>query len=149
MLPMIIEPESLKIIEVYLENGSDIGETALALGVSKELVASHLNKKESRDYLNTLFVNAGFRNREKFFDLMDAIIDKKLEEAEDSGIYSNLDLVELLEKMHKMKMAEISMEIKLAESQKAHAPTNQTNIQINGGDNYQKLLDKLITGGKK
>lgn len=149
MLPMIIEPESLKIIEVYLENGSDIGETALALGVSKELVASHLNKKESRDYLNTLFVNVGFRNREKFFDLMDTIIDKKLEEAEDSGIYSNLDLVELLEKMHKMKMAEISMEIKLAESQKAHTPTNQTNIQINGGDNYQKLLDKLITGGKK
>lgn len=148
MLPLVIEPESLRIIEVYLENGSDINSTALALGIPVDVVTRHLAKKESRDFINELFMNAGYRNREKFFSIMDVIIDKKIEEAEDWDIYSSLDLVELLEKYHKMKMAEMQMEIKLAESKKANQPTNQTNIQINGGDNYQKLIDKLVTGGK-
>jgi hypothetical protein len=34
-------------------------------------------------------------------------------------------------------------------AEKSNAPTTQNNIQINGGDNYNKLLEKIINGGKK
>lgn len=144
MLPVAIEPESLKIIETYLENGSSIDETALVLGLTKEQVIYHLNRPESKNFLDSVFMDAGFRNRERFFGLMDTIIDKKLEEMEESGMYSGLDIVELLEKMHKMKIQEMQMQIKLEESKKAAAPAVQTNIQINSDANYSSLIDRLV-----
>jgi hypothetical protein len=70
MLPEIIQPESLRIIEAYLECGSDVKETALMLGTTPDIISGHLTKRESRTYLDNLFASAGFRNREKMFDLL-------------------------------------------------------------------------------
>lgn len=149
MVPELIQPESLQIIEAYLANGSDINETALALGTTANVVASHLNKRECRVYLDNIFASAGFRNRDRMFGLLDEIINAKIDEMTESEATSRLDIVELLEKVHKMKMQELQLSIKLAEAEKANAPTTQTNIQINGGDSYNKLLEKIINGGKK
>lgn len=149
MLPEIIQPESLRIIEAYLECGSDVKETALMLGTTPDIISGHLTKRESRTYLDNLFASAGFRNREKMFGLLDELINKKLEDLDEAGTGTSLDIVELLEKVHKMKMQELQLSIKLAEAEKSNAPTTQTNIQINGGENYNKLLEKIINGGKK
>ena len=150
-LPEIIAPESLRIIETYIACGSDINDTATQLCTSPEIVSMHLNKRECRVYLDNLFATAGFRNRDRMFGLLDEIVNKKLEEMEDTGLGTTLDVVELLEKVHKMKMQELSMSIKLAEAEKANVPTVQNNTQINvsGGENYNKLLEKIINGGKK
>jgi hypothetical protein len=83
------------------------------------------------------------------FGLLDELINKKLEDLDETGTGTSLDIVELLEKVHKMKMQELQLSIKLAEAEKSNAPTTQNNIQINGGDNYNKLLEKIINGGKK
>lgn len=150
MLPELIQPESLQIIETYIANGSDIEQTALALGTTANVVSSHLNKRESRVYLDNLFASAGFRNRDRMFGLLDEIVNAKIDEMAESESTSKLDIVELLEKVHKMKMQELQLSIKLAEAEK-NIPSVQNNTQINitGGESYNKLLEKIINGGKK
>ena len=147
MLPEIIQPESLRVIETYLANGSDIEQTALALGTTQSVVSAHLNKRESKAYLDSLFAAAGFRNRDRMFGFLDELVNKKIEELDETGNGTSLDIVELLEKIHKMKMQELQLSIKLAEA----GPTVQNNTQINitGGENYNKLLDRIIKGGKQ
>jgi molybdenum cofactor biosynthesis enzyme len=76
------------------------------------------------------------------------MIESKLEEAKESGVYSNKDLADLLQMAHKMRMDEIKAQ---ADLQKAEATNvkSQTNVQINEGlpfgqGNYGKLMDKLL-----
>lgn len=150
MVPELIQPESLQIIEAYLANGSDINETALALGTTANVVASHLNKRECRVYLDNIFASAGFRNRDRMFGFLDELVNKKIEELDETGNGTSLDIVELLEKIHKMKMQELQLSIKLAEAeQKCPTVQNNTQINITGGESYNKLLDRIIKGGKR
>ena len=150
LLPEIIAPESLKILETYIASGSDINLTARELGTSPEIISQHISKRECRVYLDNLFATAGFRNRDRMFGLLDEIVNKKLEEMEDSDLGTTLDIVELLEKVHKMKMQELQMSLKLAEAEtKVPQVQNNTQINISGGENYNKLLEKIINGGKK
>ena len=149
MLPEIIQPESLRVIETYLANGSDIEQTALALGTTQSVVSAHLNKRESKAYLDSLFAAAGFRNRDRMFGPLDELVNKKIEELDETGNGTSLDIVELLEKIHKMKMHELQLSIKLAEAeQKCPTVQNNTQINITGGESYNKLLDRIIKGGK-
>lgn len=146
MLPDVIQPETLKIVEAYLINGSDIEATALELGVSPTFVTTHLNKREARAYIDRVFEEAGYRNRNKLFDLLDDIIAAKLEECRETQMYSEgKDLLDILQIMHKMKMEELKLAAKRNEAQPIQ---NQTNVQINGGDNYNALLDRIINGKK-
>ena len=65
---------------------------------------------------------------------MDKIIESKLQEAEESGMYSSKDLADLLMMAHKMRMEEIKASVPVG-------PTSQTNIQVNG---YDKLMERLL-----
>ena len=58
------------------------------------------------------------------------LIDKKLEEADESQIYTNKDLADLIQMAHKMRMDEIKA---MAELEKAKTSNikSQTNVQIN------------------
>ena len=90
----------------------------------------------------------GYRNKNNIATLLDEMIESKLEEAKESGVYSNKDLADLLQMAHKMRMDEIKAQ---AELQKAEASNvrSQTNIQVNEGvpfgqGNYGKLMEKLL-----
>jgi len=146
LLPDIIAPEGLQIAEAYLTHGS-VKEASAALGVGTDIIAAQLKLPEVRHYINTVFMESGFRNRGRMFGLLDEIINKKIQEAEETGIVSEEDLLTVVEKVHKMKMAELNMEIKLLEAQsKAKTPTNQTNIQNNfsGSDGMAGLMNRLM-----
>ena len=86
-------------------------------------------------------------NRFKLANTLDDIIEKKLEESEESQIYTNKDMADLLMMAHKMRMDEIKA---MAELEKAKTSNvkNQTNVQINelpfGQGNYGKLMEKLL-----
>ena len=76
------------------------------------------------------------------------MIDKKLEEADETEIYTNKDMADLLALAHKMRMEEMKAQTEL---EKARAGTikNQVNIQDNSGvpfgqGNYGQLLKKLL-----
>lgn len=148
LLPDIIAPEGLIVAEAYLEHGS-VAAAADALGMGTDIVAAQLKTKEVRNYIDTMFMETGFRNRGRMFGLLDEIINRKIQEAEETDIVSEEDLLTVVEKVHKMKMAEMNMQIKMIEAEaKAKGPSVQNNIQNNfaGSDGMSNLMDKLIGG---
>lgn len=132
-----ISPEHLEIVNVYLSTMS-LAETAKALSVPEELVSDTLEKKEIKRYIDSVFLDLGYMNRFKLANLLEEIIEEKIVEAKESGMYTKKDLVDLLTLAHKMRMDEIK-----ASSEKS--PDKQVNIQQNNyGENYGELMKKLL-----
>ena len=67
------------------------------------------------------------RNKHRMAQLLDKIVDSKLEEAIETEIYTGKDLLDVLKFIHEI-------------SKESDKPTKQTNVQIN---NYGKLMEKL------
>ena len=142
-----ISPEGLEVANSYLTFGN-IRAVVEQLGVTENKVVELLNKREVKKYIDTVFLDMGYRNKNNIASLLDEMIGSKLEEAKESGVYSNKDLADLLQMAHKMRMDEIKAQ---AELQKAEATSvkSQTNIQVNEGvpfgqGNYGKLMEKLL-----
>ena len=132
-----ISPEHLEIVNVYLSSMS-LTETAKALGIPEELVSETLDKKEIKRYIDNVFLDLGYMNRFKLANLLEDIIEEKIAEAKESGMYTKKDLVDLLTLAHKMRMDEIK-----ASTEKS--PDKQVNIQQNNyGENYGELMKKLL-----
>ena len=142
--PEKISPEGLKIAEAYLANGSSIVKTAEALDMRAADIEMMLKKNEVSSFINRVYYESGFRNRDKIASVMDTIIAAKLEEMDDTGLGSEKDIVDIMKITHDMKMQEIKMEIALMEARKKAEPASQTNIQINTG--YDALIQKLGGG---
>ena len=142
-----MSPEGLEIANTYLEHGS-IPAAATALAITEDTVSEALNKREIRQYIDTVYLDTGYRNRFKLSETLDLLIEKKLEEADETEIYTNKDMADLLQLAHKMRMDEMKAQTEL---EKARAGTikNQVNIQDNSGvpfgqGNYGNLLIKLL-----
>lgn len=150
MMPEQMSPESMRVIEAYLACGSDVKKAAYELGMSQEDFVAIYNKREVKNYLMTLFNESGFRNREKFFGILDTVLELKLEELQESGMGSSMDIMDILTKMHKMKMDEMKMQIELEKVQQAKGPSTQINVQNNypgsHDPQYQKLMQSLASG---
>ena len=141
-----ISPEGLEIANAYLEYGS-IPTVSHRLGIGESIVSEMLNRREVKQYIDTVYLDTGYRNRFKLADTLDTLIDKKMEEAEESEIYTSKDLADLLQMAHKMRIDEMKAQAEL-EKAKATNIKNQTNIQVNddafGSGNYGKLMEKLL-----
>ena len=142
-----ISPEGLEVANSYLTFGN-IRAVVEQLGVTENKVVELLNKREVKKYIDTVYLDMGYRNKNNIATLLDEMIGSKLDEAKESGVYSNKDLADLLQMAHKMRMDEIKAQ---AELQKAEASNvrSQTNIQVNEGvpfgqGNYGKLMEKLL-----
>ena len=142
-----ISPEGLEVANSYLTFGN-IRAVVEQLGVAENKVVELLNKREVKKYIDTVYLDMGYRNKNNIATLLDEMIESKLDEAKESGVYSNKDLADLLQMAHKMRMDEIKAQ---AELQKAEATSvkSQTNIQVNEGvpfgqGNYGKLMEKLL-----
>ena len=140
-----ISPEGLRVANEYLTLGN-INAVSKSLGLAKDKVAELLNLREVKSYIDTVYLDTGYRNRNNIASVLDEMIASKLEEALESGIYTNKDLADLLQLAHKIRMDEVkhlnsSTNIK-----------NQTNVQINDGGafgqgNYGALMEKLLNHG--
>ena len=146
-----ISPEGLEIANSYLQFGNIRG-VCQHLQVSEDRVVESLNKREVKKYIDTVYLDMGFRNKNNIATALDEIIQSKLEEAQETGMYSNKDLADLLQMAHKMRMDEIKAQAEL-EKAKATSIKNQTNVQINdgafGSGNYGKLMEKLLKAPEK
>jgi hypothetical protein len=81
---------------------------------------------------------------------MDEMIQSKLDEAQETGMYSSKDLADLLQQAHKMRMDEIKAQADLEKLNQTNIKS-MTNVQINEGipfgqGNYGKLMEKLLNG---
>ena len=142
-----ISPEGLEVANSYLTFGN-IRAVVEQLGVAENKVVELLNKREVKKYIDTVYLDMGYRNKNNIASLLDEMIGSKLEEAKESGVYSNKDLADLLQMAHKMRMDEIKAQAELEKAQATNVKS-QTNVQINEGlpfgqGNYGKLMDKLL-----
>lgn len=155
LVPDLMSPEGMDVIEAYLQCGSDVPSAARSLGMSEIAFRDIMNRSEVKNYLNDIFMESGFRNRDRLFGVLDEVIKHKLEELEETGMGSDQDIMDILWKAHKMKMEEMKMMVELEKVKAAaRTPANQTNIQNNiiagaGDQNYMDLITSLATGGKK
>ena len=142
-----MSPEGLEIANSYLEHGN-IPAVCRTLGVSENEVSDALNKREIKQYIDTVFLDTGYRNRFKLSETLDMLIEKKLEEAEETQIYTSKDMADLIQMAHKMRIEEIKAQTDM-EKAKAQTVKTQVNIQDNSGlpfgqGNYGELIKKLM-----
>lgn len=155
LVPDLMSPEGMDVIEAYIHNGSNVPAAARSLGMSEIAFRDIMNRGEVKNYLNDIFMESGFRNRDRLFGVLDEVIKRKLEELEETGMGSDQDIMDILWKAHKMKMEEMKMMVELEKVKAAaRTPANQTNIQNNiiagsGDQNYMDLITSLATGGRK
>jgi 3-hydroxyisobutyrate dehydrogenase-like beta-hydroxyacid dehydrogenase len=133
-----LAPENLEVANAYLSMGCAM-KAASSLGITPDVVHSVLAKSEVKEYMNSVYLDQGYRNRFRLAELLDEIIENKLQEAREAGMYSSKDLVDILALAHKV-----------AEDHRKE-PKNtirqQNNVQINspfGEGNYGKLMEKLL-----
>ena len=124
-----MSPEGLEIANSYLEHGS-IPAVCADLGVQENEVSEMLNKREIKQYIDTVFLDTGYRNRFKISETLDMLIEKKLEESEETEIYTNKDMADLLQMAHKMRIEEMKAQTELKKAE-AQSVKNQVNIQHN------------------
>ena len=144
-----ISPEGLEIANCYLQFGNIKG-VCDYLQVGEQEVVSLLNKREVKKYIDTVYLDMGYRNKNNIGSLLDEMIAAKLEEAQESGVYSNKDLADLLQMAHKMRMEEIKAQTEFTKAESGNIKS-QTNVQINesvpfGQGNYGSLMEKLLNG---
>lgn len=133
-----ISPEGFDVANGYLLYGS-IDDTAEQMQIAKHEVVRVLNTPEVKRYIDGVLLDMGYRNKGKLGKLLDKMIDAKVEEAEESGMYTSKDLLELMQFAHKMRMDEIKA---LKEAGPATA------VQINnqyGDSNMGRLMEKLLS----
>lgn len=136
---LVPAPEWLEVANSYLSYGS-ITDTARALQITPDVVIETLARKDVKGYLNAIYLDLGYRNRDKIGAVLDKMIESKLQEAEESGVYSSKDLADLLMMAHKMRMEEIKAQKDVTEIKQ------QTNVQINEAPNgnYGALMERLL-----
>ncbi|MEK9954558.1 MAG: hypothetical protein VW577_04040 [Pelagibacteraceae bacterium] len=135
-----ITPENLEVANAYLSTGSALV-AASQLGVEPNRIYEILEKSEVKQYMNSVYLDQGYRNRFRLAELLDEVIEKKLEEARETDIYSTKDLADLITLAHK-----ISQDHSKTTTQTTQIK-HQNNVQINspfGDGNYGKLMEKLL-----
>ena len=146
-----ISPEGLEVANCYLQFGN-IRAVCDFMQVAEDKVVELLNKREVKKYIDTVYLDMGYRNKNNIATVLDEMIQSKLEEAQESGVYSNKDLADLLQMAHRMRMDEIKAQAELTKAETTNIKT-QNNVQINneslpfGQGNYGKLMEKLLKEG--
>jgi len=77
-------------------SGMEIEDLSLKYNLPQFRIAEVLELPEIKRYTDKLVANVGYNNRLKRALLLERIIDKKVEEMEDSDIWSRKDIVEIL-----------------------------------------------------
>ena len=145
---LAISPESLEIANAYLQLQS-IDKVVEQLGVSPETITEILDRREVRSYIDQVFNDVGFNNRFRIRQVMDIIIQKKLQELDEAEIGSSKDIADLLALSHKMTMEQLDRQIQLEKIRSSSKVQTQVNMQVNefGGDGtkYGSLISKLLS----
>lgn len=137
MTQIALTPEALDIANAYITYGS-AKETADQLQIPEYQIVQLLERNDVKDYITGIYLDRGYRNKHKLGSVLDKMIDAKIEEAEESGIYTSKDLLELLQFAHKMRMDELKND--------NTGPT--VNIANFGQGNYGQLMEKLLNNDK-
>lgn len=124
-----LDPVFLSVANDYL-SGKSVEEIAEEYDISEDRVTSVIEKKEVKAYIDSVFATHGYLNRVKRINLINRVIDQKLEEALETGIYSKKDLLDWMKHLQEMEQS-----LKPKNNGPAVA------VQIN---NYDRLMKDLL-----
>ena len=88
-----ISPEGLEVANAYLQFGN-IRAVCEHMHVPENQVVELLNKREVKKYIDTVYLDMGYRNKNNIATVLDDMIASKLEEAQETGVYSSKDLAD-------------------------------------------------------
>ena len=124
-----LDPVVLALANDYL-SGKGVVEIADEYGISEDRVTAVIEKKEVKNYIDSVFATQGYLNRIKRINLINQVIDQKIQDAVETGIYSKKDLLDWMKHLQEV-------ETSLKPKQTGPAVT----VQIN---NYDKLMKDLM-----
>lgn len=125
-----------EILETYLTNRNIIA-TAERLGIDVQRVALAVTSPAAILMLNSYTADISDRMYELYASAVD-----RMEEAE-LGL-TDKDPAEILQMIHKMKMDELKLQIKLAEVQAGKGPNKVSNTQVNIGSGIVQGLPAIL-----
>ena len=126
-----LDPVFLSIANDFL-SGKSVSGIADDYGFPADRITAVLEKKEVKSYVDTVYATQGYLNRVKRIDLINRVIEQKMEDALETGVLSKKDLLDWLKLLNDMETA-----VKPKQTGPAVA------IQVN---NYEKLMKDLING---
>lgn len=126
-----LDPVILTIANEYLA-GKDIISIAEEFNVDPDKVTNIIERKEVKNYIDSVFLSQGYLNRVKRMGLINNVIEHLLEQAMESGVYTKKDLLEWLKHLHELEVA-----VKPKDSKP------QVAVQVN---NYDRLMEDLRGG---
>ena len=124
-----LDPVVLALANDYL-SGKGVVEIADEYGISEDRVTAVIEKKEVKNYIDSVFATQGYLNRIKRINLINQVIDQKIQDAVETGIYSKKDLLDWMKHLQEV-------ETSLQPKQTGPAVA----VQIN---NYDKLMKDLM-----
>ena len=126
-----LDPVFLSIANDYLA-GKSISSLAHDYNLPADRITSVIEKKEVKSYIDTVYATQGYLNRVKRVDLINQVIEQKMQDALETGILSKKELLDWLKLLNDMESAA---------KPKVTGPA--VAIQVN---NYEKLMKDLVNG---
>jgi hypothetical protein len=129
-----LDPQHLLVANELLA-GKTISQIADAFKISPDRVTAIVDRSDTKRYVDTVIMNQGYLHRSRRLSIINRVIDEKLAEAADTGMYSKKDLFDWIKLLNEMDR-----------DGRPKQPT--TAVQVNNTNNYTTLLNDLFTGDK-
>jgi hypothetical protein len=126
-----LDPVFLSIANDYLA-GKSIACMAEEYCLPADRITAVIEKKEVKSYVDTVYATQGYLNRVKRIDLINQVIEQKMQDALETGVLSKKDLLDWLKLLNDMEVVA---------KPKVTGPA--VAIQVN---NYEKLMKDLVNG---
>lgn len=133
-------PEHLSFSQEYLKT-LDVSKACFALGIEVEEGLHMLRKPEVKRFVDSIMMEQGYSNSNKLVALLDDVIRSKLEEAEETGIYTQKDLIDILTLQHKISQDKVNADIARSKSGTGVAVQINNNLE---SSNLGKLISSLV-----
>lgn len=127
-----LDPKFLLIANEAL-GGCSVPQISEKYGLEDDQITAVLERPEVKRYMDNVYLSQGYLHRSKRLKIITEIIDQKLEEARDTGIYSKKDLLDWMKLLNDME-----------NNSRPRVP--HTAVQVNQQtNNYTALLEDLFS----
>lgn len=130
-----LDPQHLLVANELLA-GKTIPQIAESYGMSADRVTAIVERSDTKRYVDTVIMNQGYLHRSRRLNIINKVIDEKLMEAAETGMYSKKDLFDWIKLLNDMDR-----------DSRPKQPT--TAVQVNNTTNYTTLMQDLFKGDSK
>lgn len=124
-----LDPAVLTVANEYL-SGESIDTIAKNHALTMDQVTAIIERKDVRSYVDSVYLSQGYLNRVKRLALINRVVDKKMQEAIESDVYSKKDLLDWMKLLNDMETSA--------------RPKRDVGVAIQVNNNYDSLMKDLL-----